>query len=89
MLKSQPHSGTDLGGAVDLVTRNDPHDRLIVLTDEQSATAVGQPRAGAKGYMVNVAAHQYGVATGKWVSINGWSEAVIDYVQELERIGVG
>ena len=61
------------------------YDRIMVLTDEQSATSVGNPLIGTKGYMLNVAAYQNGIGGGGWNRIDGWSEAVVDYIREVER----
>ena len=58
-------------------------NRLIVLTDEQSSDPVPNPVTG-KGYMINVASNKNGVGYGAWNHIDGWSEAVFDYIQELE-----
>jgi len=58
-------------------------DRLIVITDEQSANAVPDPIG--KGYMINVASNKNGVGYGAWIHIDGWSEAVIDYIREFEN----
>lgn len=58
-------------------------DRLIVLTDEQSHDSVPDP--SGKGYMINVAAYQNGVGYGPWIHIDGFSEAIVDYVIEYER----
>lgn len=82
IVKSQPHGGTYLGQAVAALNKDRKYDRLIVLTDEQSADAVGAPMG--KGYMVNVAAYKNGVSYGPWVHIDGWSEAVIDYIRAYE-----
>jgi 60 kDa SS-A/Ro ribonucleoprotein len=41
-----------------------------------------------KAYMINVAAYQRGVGYGKWTSIDGWSEAIMDYIAESEREGI-
>lgn len=57
-------------------------DRLIVITDEQSSNFVPDPIG--KGYMINVASYQNGVGYGSWLHIDGWSEAVIDYIREYE-----
>ena len=84
ILTSQPSNGTRLGLAVATVNAL-PHDRLIVLTDEESQDPVGAP-AAKLAYMINVATSKNGVGYGKWHHIDGWSESVIDYVQELERI---
>ena len=58
-------------------------DRLIVITDEQSANAVPDPIG--KGYMINVATDKNGVGYGPWTHIDGWSEGVVDYIREFER----
>lgn len=82
IVNSQPHSGTYMGAAV-AALRDVKQDRLIVLTDEQSADKVPAPKA--KGYVINVAVHQNGVGYGAWSHIDGWSEACVDYIQEFER----
>ncbi|MFZ1083417.1 MAG: TROVE domain-containing protein [Terracidiphilus sp.] len=81
---SQPHGGTYLGAAVTHVEAEcrDKYDRIIVITDEQSHDRVQAPRG--KGYVVNVASNRNGVGYGAWSHIDGWSEAIIDYIAELE-----
>jgi hypothetical protein len=76
--------GTDTQQAA-LLAASKGYDRLIILTDEQSATSVGNPLIGSKGYMLNVASYQNGVGGKDWVRIDGWSESVVDYIQEIER----
>ena len=76
--------GTDISRAV-THANSLGGDRLIVLTDEQSHTRVGAPKA-KHSYMVNVATNKNGVGYGNgWQHIDGWSEAVIDYLQEFEN----
>ena len=82
--KSQMHSGTYLGGAVGQINSNEPYDRLIVLTDEQSRDAVPNPKG--KGYVINVAACKNGVGYGAWMHVDGWSEAVLDYIAAYEKM---
>lgn len=82
IVHSQQHGATYLGRAVEAVNTMQ-YDRLIVLTDEQSADRVPAPKAN--GYMINVASNKNGVGYGPWKRIDGWSEAVIDYVQEYEK----
>jgi 60 kDa SS-A/Ro ribonucleoprotein len=77
---SQAHSGTKLGNAVKEV--QGLYDRLIVITDEQAADSVPAPTAA--GYVINVASYKNGVGYGKWMHIDGWSEAVIDYIRAFE-----
>uniref|UniRef100_A0A6M3L768 Putative TROVE domain containing protein n=1 Tax=viral metagenome TaxID=1070528 RepID=A0A6M3L768_9ZZZZ len=67
---------------VDYCGRNLRPDRLIVITDEQSADGVPDPVG--RGYMVNVASAKNGVGYGPWIHIDGWSEAVVDYIRALE-----
>jgi 60 kDa SS-A/Ro ribonucleoprotein len=59
------------------------YDRLIILTDEQSHQALSSPLTD-KGYVVNVAAYQNGIGYGKWNHIDGWSEAILDYIRQVE-----
>lgn len=84
-IMAQFGGGTQIGAAVHQANST-PHDRLIVLTDEQSSDAVPDPVA-ANAYMVNVAAYQNGVGYGKWTSITGWSEAIVDYISASEKLG--
>jgi hypothetical protein len=90
ILSSQAHQGTYLGEALAGIYDREPGDRLIVITDEQSHDAVPAPKAhgeGSKtplGYMINVASYKHGVGYGKWTHIDGWSEAVIEYIRTLE-----
>lgn len=85
VIRSQPHGGTYLGGALNTLNAQVPYDRLIVITDEQSHDAVGGPKG--KGYMINVASNQNGVGYGPWVRIDGFSEAVLTFIGEHERAG--
>ena len=76
--------GTDVAGSLSLAASKG-YDRVIVLTDEQSATNVGNPLPDSIGYMINVAAYQNGIGGSGWNRIDGWSEAVVDYIREVER----
>lgn len=77
-------NGTLLGNAIKYVAQAVPNaDRLIVFTDEESQDTVGAPHC--KGYMVNVATGENGVGYGDWTHINGFSEAIVSYIAELER----
>lgn len=67
-----------------VLPNNETFDRLIVLTDEQSHDKVPQPLSGKPSYMINVASNQNGVGYGAWRHIDGWSEAVLDYILEAE-----
>lgn len=81
---SQPHSATYLGAALKRIEQEvrEGWDRLVVITDEQSHDSVHAPKG--KGYVINVASNRNGVGYGEWTHIDGWSEAVIEYIAELE-----
>lgn len=61
-------------------------NRLIVITDEQSCNPVPDPKG--MGYMINVASARNGVGYGAWHHIDGWSEAVIDYIRVAESLDI-
>jgi hypothetical protein len=84
--KSQAHSGTFLGAALKQVEAEvrEGYDRIVVITDEQSHDSVPAPKG--VGYVINVASAQNGVGYGAWTHIDGWSEAVVDYIAELESV---
>lgn len=78
---SQPHGGTYLGQALQRVNA-EAHDRIIVITDEQSHDKVPGPRG--KGYLINVATNKPGVGYGPWFHIDGWSDRTLDYIRAVE-----
>ena len=86
LVNSQPHSGTYSGKAICAVEQQvNAYDRLIVLTDEQSHDRVPNPAKG-RGYIINLASYRNGVGYGAWTHIDGWSEAIIAYIRELEQL---
>lgn len=82
--RSQPHGGTYLGRAIREINAKVVYDRLIVVTDEQSHDAVGGPRDGSRGYLINVASYRNGVGYGEWTRIDGFSENVLRFIHESE-----
>lgn len=80
VVQSQPHDGTYLGKALHALPSD--YDRLIVFTDEQSHDAIPTPKG--KGYVVNVASAKNGIGYGAWQHIDGFSEAILDYIQLTE-----
>jgi 60 kDa SS-A/Ro ribonucleoprotein len=80
---SQSHGSTYLGQSMRTINSNGSYDRCIVFTDEQSYDRPEAPRG--KGYVVNVASYENGVNHNAWTEINGFSEAVVDYIQALEQ----
>lgn len=59
------------------------YDRLVILTDEQSHQKISAPKG--KGYIVNVATYQNGIGYGEWTHIDGWSEAILDFIEVSEH----
>jgi 60 kDa SS-A/Ro ribonucleoprotein len=82
IVHSQPHGGTQLGKALNELREG--CDRLIVITDEQSHDRVPAPRG--RGYVINVASYRNGVGYGAWTHIDGWSEAIIEYIRSHEQM---
>jgi len=84
---SQEHGGTYLGASLSQVNKySNGYDRVIVFTDEQSSDRpVKLP--GSKGYVLNVAAYENGLAVNDWTTITGFSEACLDYLMMAEKTG--
>lgn len=76
--------GTEVGRAAALANRLG-YDRVIIITDEQSRDNMVSPLPGTKAYIVNVASYENGIGYGQWTHINGFSEGVVRYMQEIER----
>lgn len=96
---SQTHNGTALFDAVAEVQDRTPHDRMIIITDEQ---ANGPDVHGYRiqgvlrtmpapvcqhAYVINVASEQNGVGYGPWTHLDGFSERVLVWIAEHEGIG--
>lgn len=80
---SAERGGTNTEHAIRLAASNG-YDRIIVITDEQSHQTISAPLPESKGYVVNVASYQNGIGYGKWTHIDGWSEAILDYIRASE-----
>ena len=87
VINSQPHSNTLLGEAINLINGREKYERIIVISDEQTADRVPNPTG--RGYMLNVASYQNGVGYGPWVNITGFSESIVDYIRESEKVSLG
>lgn len=83
---SQVHSSTYLGKAIQKINSTVKYDRLIVFTDEQSHDTVGNPLPNTNGYVINVGANKNGVGYGKWLHVDGFAEATLDYIVEFEKL---
>lgn len=84
IIDSQAHGGTALAEAVGHINVHVPHDRLIVITDEQATTGRVPDPVAKRAYMVNVASNRNGVGYGKWTHIDGFSENVLRWIAEVE-----
>jgi 60 kDa SS-A/Ro ribonucleoprotein len=85
--------GIFLTQAIDFVKQHEKAaDRIIVITDEQDCDISSKGRADlavpfgtAGNYLINVASNKNGIGYGpKWTHIDGMSEAVFDFVREVE-----
>lgn len=90
IIRSQPNSGTCLGGALNLFLANKKKDlvinRVIVITDEQANDIPPRMLGVERCYIINVGTYEHGIKNnGEWLTINGFSEYVIDYIQEIEK----
>jgi hypothetical protein len=65
-------------------------DRVIVFTDEQDCDHKLNPATanafGNVNYLVNIASAKNGIGYGKWVHVDGFSEAVLDFICEYEKV---
>lgn len=85
---SQNHGVTRLGAAMDFLKakyRKEEYLRIVIITDEQSHDNVLGKFCNS-GYIINVGCYKNGVGYGDWTHIDGWSEAVLDYIRELESV---
>lgn len=84
ILNSQQHGGTALAGAVQAINAL-PHDRLIVITDEQATDGTVPQPVAKYAYMVNVASYKNGVGYGRWTHLDGFSEGIIRWIYAAEH----
>ena len=96
---AQTRNGWSRGGLAVAMANRDGYDRIIVITDGQwhysDTTALdareGDPQVVApkpltgRAYMVNVASYKNGVGYGRWMQIDGWSDAIVDYIRAAEQ----
>lgn len=76
--------GTSVGHCTNKAQATYDHDRIIVITDEQSTDKMPDPLC-EHAYCINVATYQNGIAYGAWTHIDGFSERVIDFIREYEK----
>ncbi len=68
-------------------------ERMIVITDEQDCAGSGKhsplnarPLGEKFNYLINVASYQNGIGYGRWTHLDGFSEAVINWIPQYEMI---
>lgn len=79
------NGGTDTGSALRMANTLNYH-RVIVMTDEQSHTSIPDPLPNTHAYFVNVATNKNGIGYGKWTHIDGWSESIIEFIRQAEKV---
>jgi 60 kDa SS-A/Ro ribonucleoprotein len=64
-------------------------DRVMVFTDEQDCDLKLNPTnaklLGKINYMINIATEKHGIGYKKWTHLDGFSEAIIDYIIQSEE----
>lgn len=84
-IRKSTHGGTYLGQAMATANRVvGNYDRVIVFTDEVSSDKPTK-LANARGYILNVAAYENGLNMDDFITISGFSEASLDYIQMFEK----
>jgi hypothetical protein len=78
--------GTDIANAINTVNNNvKNYDRLVIITDEQSSTNIPRSK-NKKSYIINVSTYQNGIGYKDYIHINGFSENIIKFIQEYEKL---
>ncbi len=83
-LMGNPSGSTRLGNAVTWANIQ-KHNRLIVISDEQTEDKVPNPVA-ENAYLINPSANKNGVGYGPWLHIDGFSTNVIDFILGNEKL---
>lgn len=63
-------------------------NRIILITDEQSADPVPPVMNGVKGYIVNVATYEPALPSmgGSWTTLSGFSERLVEWIRQEEAV---
>jgi hypothetical protein len=77
--------GTYMGKAIERINKAHEYDRLICITDEQSADRL-PPAKELMSYIINMDVNRVGVDADNqgYFCINGWSEGVIEFIRMYE-----
>ncbi len=86
--------GIFLKQCVDFAMENEKTaDTLVVISDSQDTSGDESPKKvvpfGKFNYMMDISCHQYGIAYNKFQVLNGFSEALVDYVIQDEKLILG
>jgi hypothetical protein len=87
----RPYDGTYTGKAAHAVLHEVTRrlgrspERIIVITDEQSRDTLPPLPTGTRGYVMNVAPYQNGIAWGRWTTVSGFSENLVKFIIEAEN----
>lgn len=82
---SMHHGGTDTASAIKLANKMGYGARMILVTDEQSHTSYPDPLPDRKAYVINVGAYQNGLGYGRYIHIDGFSEAIFKFMSAVEK----
>lgn len=83
---SQEHNGTDLGYSLKNINNKEKYERIIIITDEQTVDYNMPQAITDKSYIINVASYQKGVGYTKgYKHINGFSDKIFDYIDNIEN----
>lgn len=86
-----PNGGTYTGKAAHAVLHEVTRrlgrspERIIVITDEQSRDTLPPLPTGTRGYVMNVAPYQNGIAWARWTTVSGFSENLVKFIVEVEN----
>lgn len=98
---AQTRGDASMGGLAVEMANQRGYDRIIILTDGEWHYSKPEHRGGVTSglahmvspapltphaYLINVAAYRNAIGSNKWVMIDGWSEAVLDFIQASETL---
>ena len=99
---AQTKDSASCGNAALHLAAKDGYDRVIVITDGEwhswipetgmqsncaahAKDIIMQPLTD-KAYLINIGTYENRIGSGKWNHIDGWSEAIITYIQAMEQL---
>lgn len=83
-ISNAPSGGTVLGTSLKQIhNKEKTYDRIVVITDEQTYDSIPNP-LNQNGVIINVSNDLKQINNDKWLRINGFSNAIIDYYSMLQ-----